>query len=175
MGTPGPIKCKGKVPKLINKGLLSNSRERGSLPVGPQPRLFFRSGRPPLPPPHWLCSRRGSRVARRHHDRPPAATRSRHNSHTMIATADSPRWRRYEGVRYFPVDRATYLNMQSFLNSSQTAVRHEASVRHCGHNCDFTLPQNGDFPLPPRGFRPPLWPQLSAHRTAPICARGGGC
>ncbi len=45
VGTPGPIKCKGnlKVPKLINKdpSLLSNSRERGSLPVGPHPRLFF--------------------------------------------------------------------------------------------------------------------------------------
>ncbi len=41
MGTPGPIKCKGKVPKLINKDLLSNSRERGPLPVGPHPRLFL--------------------------------------------------------------------------------------------------------------------------------------
>ena len=41
VGTPGPIKCKGKVPKLINKDLLSNSRERGSLPVGPHPRLFL--------------------------------------------------------------------------------------------------------------------------------------
>ena len=45
--------------------------------------------------------------------------------------------------------------------------------RRNSHNCDFTLPQNGDFPLPPRGFRPPLWPQLSAHQTAPICARRG--
>jgi len=43
VGTPGPIKCKGKVPKLINKDLLSNSRERGPLPVGPHPRLFFDS------------------------------------------------------------------------------------------------------------------------------------
>ena len=45
VGTPGPIKCKGKVPKLINKDLLSNSRERGPLPVGPHPRLFFVSAR----------------------------------------------------------------------------------------------------------------------------------
>ncbi len=42
VGTPGPIKCKGKVPKPTNKDLPSNSRERGSLPVGPHPRLFFR-------------------------------------------------------------------------------------------------------------------------------------
>ncbi len=30
-----------KVPKLIDKNLLSNSRERGPLPVGPHPRLLF--------------------------------------------------------------------------------------------------------------------------------------
>jgi hypothetical protein len=38
--------ARGKVPnlKLINKDLLSDSRERGPLPVGPHPRLFLYSG-----------------------------------------------------------------------------------------------------------------------------------